>query len=91
MFLLDVALLHSSSQRLTRAIIRVYDRSKVVRKFGLDVIHKTWVPFLKLKLSDRTEDLCCAAAEPCLPLPTHSVEALGHGQDEGSGESEERD
>lgn len=66
-----------------RALIRVYDRAKVVRKFGLDMIHKTRVPFLKWKL---TIELRVSAVLPLSPthLPMHSsavaqYRGLGHG------------
>lgn len=62
--LLSVTLLHPRSHRVMRAIIRVYDRSKVVHIFGLDIMNKIWVMFLKWKLSNVTEDGCFVMS-PC--------------------------
>lgn len=70
MVLFSVGLLHSGNQRLMRAIIRVYDRSKVARLFGHDLIDETGILFLKSKLRGINEDLCFSST---VPRNTHTL------------------
>lgn len=66
-----------------RAIIRVYVRSKVAKMLGLDIINKTWVLFLRLKLSNLTGNLYLTSTPH---PPPHSWEASQCDQNKGSEE-----